>query len=144
MENNKIVILLNDLLTKNYDAEKGYREAAEKIELNTLKAYFIDQAEMRFKFGKDLKGLVAKYGGIPNEGTTESNNFYQTWTAIIDIFSKGGRGVYAECIRIEEAFSTEFGDILSDKLIPTDIKEVITKQKRAIDEALSHLKIMEG
>ena len=144
MVNKKIVTLLNDLLTKNYDAEKGYREAASKIDLHTLKSYFKEQAEMRFSFGKDLKQLVTQYGGVPHEGTTEANSFYQTWTALMDVFTKGGRGIYAECIRIEEAFSTEFGEILSDNLIPQDIKEVITKQKRAIDESLAHLKIMEG
>ena len=40
MENDKVVSVLNDLLTKNYDAEKGYKEAAEKIEHTSLRAYF--------------------------------------------------------------------------------------------------------
>ena len=31
MENDKVVRLLNDLITKNYDAETGYKEAAEKV-----------------------------------------------------------------------------------------------------------------
>ncbi len=144
MENNKIVTLLNDLLTKNYDAEKGYRDAAEKMDLNTLKSYFVEQAEKRYSFGNELKHLVSKYGGIPDEAANETNNFYQTWTAVVDTFTKGGKGIYSECIRIEEAFSTEFSEILMDELIPMDTKQLIRKQKRAIDETLAHLKIMEG
>ncbi len=144
MENDKLVKILNDLLTKNYDAENGYQEAAGKIELDTLKSYFKEQAEKRYAFGKELKTLVKKYGGTPNEGTSLTADFHRTWIAIKDAFTRGEDALYSECIRGEEAFSTEFGEILMNENIPQDVKDVIRTQKRSADEALSNLKTMQG
>lgn len=46
---------LNALLEKTYDAEKGFKKAAENIENNSLKIYFNRKAEERYTFGHELK-----------------------------------------------------------------------------------------
>lgn len=46
---------LNDLLEKNYDAEKGYKKAAEKVENTELQQFFNEQAQKRYDFGHELK-----------------------------------------------------------------------------------------
>lgn len=142
MENDKVVNLLNNLLTKNYDAVKGYKDAAEKIELSTLKTYFHEQADNRSSFEHELKALISKYGGQPSEGTSVTADLHRVWIAIRDSFSNGEQAIYAECIRGEETFSAEYGEILMDENVPQDVKEVITTQKRSVDEALGNLKKM--
>ena len=42
---------LNNLLEKNYDAEKGYKDAAERIENPTMKDFLQKQAQKRYDFG---------------------------------------------------------------------------------------------
>lgn len=144
MENDKVVSVLNDLITKNYDAENGYKEASEKIENVSLKAYFDQQAQNRYDFGHQIKELIAKYGGEPIKGTSLAGDLHRAWISIRDAFSNGDHAIYAEAIRGEEAFSTEYGEILTDEVLPQDVKELVQTQKNSVDKALASLKVMDG
>ena len=144
MENEKVVELLNDLLTKNYDSEKGYLEAAEKIEHTSLRSYFEGQAKNRYDFGHEIKPLIAKYGGEPHKGTSVTGDLHRTWIAIRDAFTSGDKAIYDECIRGEEAFSAEYGEMLENEVLPEDVKEMVRKQKNSADKALNSLKMMDG
>lgn len=144
MENDKVVNLLNDLLTKNYDAEKGYKEAAEKIEHSSLKSYFNEQAQNRYDFGHEIKALIAKYGGEPDKGTSITGDLHRVWIAIRDAFTSGDKAIFDEAVRGEEAFSAEYGEMLTDEFLPEDMKEMVRKQKNSVDKALTSLKMMDG
>jgi len=144
MENDKVVSILNDLLTKNYDAEKGYKEAAEKIEHTSLRVYFENQAKNRYDFGHEIKGLISKYGGEPDKGTSIVGDLHRTWISIRDAFASGDQSIYDECIRGEEAFSEEYGEVLSDEVLPQDVRDTVVKQKLSVDKALASLRVMEG
>lgn len=144
MENDKVVSLLNDLLTKNYDAEKGYKEAGEKIEHTALKSYFEHQAKNRYDFGHEIKALISKYGGEPDKGTSVAGDLHRTWIAIRDAFSNGDQAIYDECIRGEESFSNEYAEVLDHAEAPQDVKDMVRKQKDSVDKALASLKVMDG
>ncbi|MFC6268398.1 ferritin-like domain-containing protein [Frigoriflavimonas asaccharolytica] len=144
MENEKVVDLLNDLITKNYDAEKGYQEAGEKIEHTSLKAYFEAQAKNRYDFGHEIKTLIAKYGGEVIKGTSITGDLHRTWIAIRDAFTSGDKAIYDECIRGEEAFVQEYGEMMTDNILPQDVKDVLRNQKDSAEKALTSLKVMEG
>ena len=144
MENDKVVSLLNDLLTKNYDAEKGYKEAAEKIEHTSLKSYFTEQAQNRYDFGHEIKALIAKYGGEPDKGTSITGDLHRVWIAIRDAFTSGDKAIFDEAVRGEESFSAEYGEMLTDEILPTDMKDMVRKQKNSVDKALTSLKMMDG
>lgn len=142
MENDKVVSLLNDLITKNYDSEKGYKEAAEKIEHSSLRGYFEEQAKNRYDFGHELKALIAKYGGEVDKGTSVVGDLHRVWIAIRDAFSNGDEAIYNECIRGEEAFAAEYEEMLVDENLPNDARDLIRKQKESADKALAGLKAM--
>lgn len=144
MENDNVVSILNDLLTKNYDAEKGYKEAGEKIEHTSLKTYFDGQAQNRYNFGHEIKALITKYGGEPDKGTSVAADLHRAWIAIRSAFSSGDQAIYEECIRGEEAFSAEYGEVLNDAILPQDVRAMVSKQKDSVDRALASLKVMEG
>lgn len=144
MEKDKVVSLLNDLLTKNYDAEKGYKEAAEKIEHTSLRSYFESQAKNRYDFGHQIKALIAKYGGEPDKGTSIAGDLHRVWISIRDAFTNGDKAIYDECIRGEEAFSAEYGEMLTDEILPQDVKDLVRTQKDSVDKALASLRTMEG
>ena len=144
MENEKVVGVLNDLLTKNYDAEKGYKEAAEKTQHASLIGYFENQAKNRYDFGHEIKELISKYGGEPDKGTSVLGDLHRTWITIRDAFSSGDQAIYSECIRGEEAFSEEYGEVLADEVLPQDVRNMVMKQKNSVDKALASLKVMDG
>ena len=144
MENDKVVSVLNELLTKNYDAEAGYKEVADKIEHTSLKAYFQNQAQNRYDFGHEIKVNIAKYGGEPDKGTSIAGDLHRTWISIRDAFSNGDEAIYSEAVRGEEAFSEEYGEVLNDEVLPQDVKDMVRNQKHSVDKALASLKTMEG
>lgn len=46
---------LNELLIKNYDAEKGYLNAMENVDSPNLKIFFKRRASERSEFAKELR-----------------------------------------------------------------------------------------
>ncbi|MGA8853430.1 MAG: PA2169 family four-helix-bundle protein, partial [Christiangramia sp.] len=61
---------LNELLEKNYDAEKGYKLAAEKVKNQQLKSFFSKRAQERYDFGHELKSEIKNFGEDPDKGTS--------------------------------------------------------------------------
>ena len=57
----KMTYKLNELLTKNYDAEAGYKKAAEMVSQPQLKQFFETQAQHRYDFGHELKTEIAAH-----------------------------------------------------------------------------------
>ncbi|MEH6408308.1 MAG: PA2169 family four-helix-bundle protein, partial [Leeuwenhoekiella sp.] len=66
----KIADKLNELLEKNYDAEAGYKNAAEKVHSTSLKGYFTSRAQDRYNFGHELKEEIRSFGKDPKKGTS--------------------------------------------------------------------------
>ncbi|MBC7556216.1 MAG: PA2169 family four-helix-bundle protein, partial [Chryseobacterium sp.] len=98
----------------------------------------------RYDFGHEIKPLIAKYGGTPIKGTSIAGDLHRTWIAIRNAFTSGDKAIYEECIRGEEAFSKEYGDMLMNYDLPEDVKSVVKKQKDSVDKALVSLREMEG
>ena len=57
----KIANNLNELLEKNYDAEKGYKEAESNVDNVALKTFFKEQATLRNNFGNKLKEEIKSF-----------------------------------------------------------------------------------
>ena len=53
---------LNDLLERTYDAEKGFKKAAENVDHQGLKNYFRSKAQERYDFGHQIKNEIKAFG----------------------------------------------------------------------------------
>ncbi len=85
MQNDKTVECLNDLLTKAYDAEEGFKQAADRAsEHPTLAAFFRKQSDLRLSFGHDIKAAITKYGGTPDKGSSAAGKAHQVWISVKD------------------------------------------------------------
>jgi uncharacterized protein (TIGR02284 family) len=58
---------LNELLVKNYDAEKGYINAMQDVDNVEVKKFFKKRAEERSRFAQQLRTEILTYGEIPEE-----------------------------------------------------------------------------
>jgi len=143
MANNKIIDELNDLLTRNYDAEKGYQEAAKIVESQAMKGFFIDQARNRYDFGHEVKDEIRHLGGEPNKGTSFKGDLHRGWLNLRDAISNGSEALLEECIRGENAAIEEYDEFIAKDYIPDDIKSIFTKQKSSIQQAIHRLSSME-
>lgn len=70
MGKDEIVDTLNDLIRIVEDSHEAYRQAAETVQEEDLKALFNDLAAQRGAIVRELQRLVAEQGGAPDMGGT--------------------------------------------------------------------------
>jgi uncharacterized protein (TIGR02284 family) len=79
MDNQSQIDVLNDLIAKNYDAEYGFKEAAEDVDSPSLKASFLRYSNQRYQFGHELKAMVKRMGGEVEKGDTIASKLHRAW-----------------------------------------------------------------
>ena len=135
---------LNELLEKNYDAEKGYKLAAEKVENQKLKSFFSARAQERYDFGHELKSEIKNFGEAPDKGTSIAGDIHRGWMNLkASLSNDKDESVLEEAIRGEKAAIEEYEDILKDSEIPASTGNILMKQKNAIVASLNEVKALE-
>ena len=135
---------LNELLEKNYDAEKGYKLAAEKVKNSRLKSYFESRAKDRYDFGHELKSEIANFGGTPDKGTSVAGDIHRGWINLkTSLSGDKDEAVLEEAIRGEKASVEEYEEVLNESEIPASTANILMKQKNSITSALEEVKTME-
>ena len=141
---NEISKKLNELLEKNYDAEKGYKLAAEKVKNERLKAFFSERASERYDFGHELKSEIRNFGENPDKGTSLAGDVHRSWMNLKATFSNDkDESVLEEAVRGEKAAVEEYEDILKDSELPASTGNILLKQKNAIIASLNEVKTLE-
>lgn len=139
-QSKKAVSLLNELLEKNYDAEKGYKKAADDVKNPTLSSFFKDYANQRYNFGHELKSEIRRLGGEPDKGSSVASNLHRTWIDIKSTFTgKDPEAVVEECIRGERAALDDYEDTLRDTKLPSSSRELVQRQHDQIQAAVNRL-----
>lgn len=135
---------LNDLLEKTYDAEKGFKKAAENTENKQLRSYFESKAQQRKDFGHELKSEVLSFGQKVEKGDSLTGKAHRAWMDIKAIFSSdNAEGMLEEAIRGERAAIQEYNDVLEDISLPSSTSTILRSQKLAIEKGLSKIKTLE-
>ncbi|MHA7056435.1 ferritin-like domain-containing protein [Aquimarina sp. M1] len=141
----KITKRLNDLLEKNYDAEKGYQTAMENVDNVALKDYFKDRESERNNFGHELKDEIKLYGEDPRKGTSFTADAHRVWMNFKAALSNNDEeAILKETVRGEEAFVEEYNEILSEVSLPESTKRLIMKQRSLAISALDDAKRFES
>ncbi|WP_338812522.1 PA2169 family four-helix-bundle protein [Bernardetia sp. Wsw4-3y2] len=138
--NKKAVDGLNELIEKNYDAEKGYKEAVTDVENHELKDFFTKSVQQRYEFGHELKAEIAKLGGTPEKGSSVTGTLHRIWINLkAMVTTHDVAAVINECERGEEAAIEDYEKILKMDEMPMDAKTVIHKHLQQIRSSLEHL-----
>ena len=140
----KISNQLNELLVKNYDAEKGYLNAIENVDSDKLKMFFKRRATERSEFAKELRTEILRYGELPEDSGSFKGILHRNWMTLKSLFSSNNEeAILEEAIRGEEASLEEYNEILKDRTLPPTIDSLLTKQKNAIQAAINTEKVHE-
>jgi len=140
----KISNKLNELLVKNYDAEKGYLKAIDNVENKNLKMFFKRRASERSEFAKDLRTEILRYGEIPEDGGTFKGTMHRNWMTLKATFaSNNEEAILEEAIKGEEASLKDYKEVLADNTLPPTIDSLLMKQKNAIQAAINTEKVHE-
>jgi len=135
---------LNELLIKNFDAEKGYENAIENVESPKLKAFFKMQSEQRGKFARELRLEILKFGQIPEESGSIAGTLHRNWMTLKSLFkSNNEEAILDEALRGEEASLSDYDEILSETNLPLSIENMLIEQKQSIQRAINKLKLEE-
>ncbi|WP_228850316.1 ferritin-like domain-containing protein [Aegicerativicinus sediminis] len=138
--NEKISNKLNDLLIKNYDAEKGYREAIENADSNWMKSYFSDRVTERKRFISELKAEIINLGKDPKDSGSLSGSMHRGWMDFKTIFTKkDDEAIIEEVLKGEKSSLEEYNDFLKEPEIPSDLKKTAIKQRDTVKQAIHTL-----
>ena len=135
---------LNGLLEKTYDAEKGFKEAEEKVKNPNLKSYFKRKAQERYHFGHQLKNELASYGEEIEKGGSFVGAAHRAWMDIKAMFSTDDEeAMLEEAIRGEKASLEEYKEVLKEIALPQSTTTLLRDQKEKIQEGLDTIKSLE-
>ncbi|MEM5539129.1 PA2169 family four-helix-bundle protein [Olleya sp. AS48] len=140
----KISNKLNELLIKNYDAEKGYLNAIDNVDNSELKMFFKRRASERSAFAKELRTEILQYGQIPEDSGSFKGTMHRNWMSLKSTFtSNNEEAILEEAIKGEEASLEEYDKLLKENNLPPTIDSLIAKHRNAIQAAINTEKVHE-
>ena len=140
----KISNKLNELLEKNYDAEKGYLNAAENVESSRLKIFFKNRASERSEFAKNLRTEILSYGQIPEDSGTFKGTMHRNWMSLKSLFSSNDEeAILEEAIRGEKTSYNEYTEILEEDAFAPSTRKMLERQRQQIQAAINSLMVEE-
>ena len=135
---------LNELLIKNYDAEKGYLNAIDNVENDSLKMFFKRRASERSEFAKELRTEILQYGEIPEDSGSFKGTMHRNWMSLKSTFNTNNdEAILEEAIRGEEASLEEYNELMKERNLPPSIDALLVKHKNAIQSAINTEKAKE-
>ncbi len=140
----KLVHHLQDLLEKNYDAEKGYKKAMEDAANKHLKKFLQKQAVRRNHFATEIDKQLHILNEHPKEKSSTLSGFHRVWIDLKTNFSKkDDESVLEECIRGEKASLRDYEEKLKHNTYPADVEALLKHQKNEIKATLSRVTTLE-
>lgn len=135
---------LQDLLERNYDAEKGYKKAMEHTDNVSLKHFLRDQAAVRNHFATQIDKQLHKLNEHPKAGRNGFGNLYRFWNNFTSSFNRrDDEAILNELIRTEKNAIRIYEEKMRKFNFPPDIKELLDEQVAGFREILSNVKVLE-
>lgn len=135
---------LNDLLERTYDAEKGFKKAAENTEHTYLKRYFERKSLERQSFAIELNNEIRSFGETPEKSGSFEGAAHRTWMDIKAMFSvDNDESMLEEAIRGENTALNDYNDVINDHGLPLSTQSILIRQRDAIASDLQAIKRLE-
>lgn len=135
---------LNDILEKTYDAEKGFKKAAENVKNPSLKSFFESKAQQRYDFGHELKNEISSFGQEIDKGDSLTGKAHRAWMDVKSFFSNDDdEAMLEEAIRGEKATIEEYDEVLQETSLPSSTASILRNQRSSIESGLSKIKRLE-
>ncbi len=136
---------LNLLLKRNYDAEKGYKQALEQTNDNDLQAFYKNNAEERYRFGHDLKKMLSDLDSTPDKDSTLEGDVHRTWMNIREALSlNDDKAVLKECERGELHAINDYKEAVDNLVLKPAYKKTLSDHLHSIKTSLQQLQKLEA
>lgn len=134
---------LQELLEKNYDAEKDYKTAWERAEHKSLKEFFKKQAVRRNHFATEIDKQLHLLNEDPKESGSAMGRLHRTWINLkSSIGSDTDKMLLEECLRGEKNSVEEYEKKLRKHRYPAKIEEILRKHVSEMRSTLAEIKTM--
>jgi uncharacterized protein (TIGR02284 family) len=131
--------ILNHLIERCHDAERGFRLAANEAVAPELRQKFLDLAEQRRQFAAALLPHAQRLGGARDaEGTAEAA-IHRAWIQVKARLAKDrDRVLLREAARGEGYTVAAFDDAVND-ILPPEVRDLVEAEDEDVQLALSQL-----
>lgn len=144
MKNEKVSGILNDLIQINHDRIAGYEKAVEhlKDEDADLKILFQRYIKESRQYAQELTAEVARLGGNPSDGTTNSGKVYRVWMDLkATVAGHNRKTILDNCEFGEDAAQKAYDMALnSDVEIDSSLRDVMVRQKATLKSGHDEVK----
>ncbi|HMI08717.1 MAG TPA: PA2169 family four-helix-bundle protein [Flavobacterium sp.] len=115
MENEKSILLLNQLIEINNDRIEGYDTAAKETDASDLKSLFGDLKSTSQNNLSELRTEVRQLGGKPEEGTRVTGKFFRAWMDVkAALMGNDRHAILSSCEFGEDKALEAYEDILEN------------------------------
>lgn len=140
----KLVNSLQEILQKNYDAEKGLKEVMLKTDSQPLKKWLQHKAVERSGFANEIDSELRKLGAEPRESGSFTGSAHRVWIDVkTALASNKDEAIFEECIRGDKASVDEYNKQLKEPYMSGAVVPVLTHQRAKVEKALSTFKRLE-
>lgn len=144
MSNETLVRELNHLLTRNYDAEKGYTILKDESKNPLLRAYFQEKIAHRYHYRHQIKELIRSLDGEIDQGGSIEGGIHRTWLDI-KAYATGNdeEALLEEVERGEKVYLGAYDRFLELPYIPDHVRNTIGRQRQSVKITLGDVEQLE-
>lgn len=146
MSNQELINELNHLLTRNYDAVKGFTVVKTEAKHPLLHAYFQEKIAHKLHYRHRLEELVESLGGEPEKGGSTEGRLHQTWLDI-KAYATGDdeEALLEEVERGEKVYLGAYEKLLEHKDdMPEHVRRSLEQQRNSVKVTLGDVQQMEA
>lgn len=134
----RLVQNLQQLLVKNYDADKGIRKAFKEAKNQNLKDYFKKEALRHHRYATELDRIIHSLNATPLEEGSAVGRFHRIWMDImLAVSGNDDQTIIAETRRGQKATIKEYEEKLKTQKFPPRIADILKKQLEELKASLS-------
>ena len=143
MDNDNVVSTLNNLIETCRDGQNGFKEAAENVKSPELKTFFNQIVLERSQFVGELQQEVQRLGSDPENTGSTAAAMHRVWMDIKgSLTGRDDQSILNECERGEDSAVEAYRDTLKDENLPTNIRSIVERQFRSIQQVHDRVKQM--
>ena len=137
--------MLNDLLEKSYDAQRGYADASTNTDNVHLKRWLTQQGVRRTQFAAQLGGQMKQMNLEPKNDGSMTGDLHRGWLNLKTALSlNSDEAILEEALRGEQATLDEYNEVLQHKKeLPPSTVEIIQNQWAQVQETVNTIKRLE-
>lgn len=140
--NDDVRSLLEHLIETCEDGARGFETAADAVDDANVASVFRKLGAERAECGRELRSLAANYGGPVEEAGMVKAALHRGWIKLKDALTVGSHAVIAAAEEGEDYALEQFNEAMQEDL-PTDVADVVRRQRDVVKAAHDQVRAME-